>query len=136
MKKLNALSLWGGITGFIMLCALGLTQFSLGLVDAKWGNFQLYAEPCKNNKAKKGPSSDECQHLLVFGVEANMYLSDSEYQSNIDQMVRDIIMQNGVITHNIATFTLEHAGNKKVKLAADIIRILKETEKGQASQIK
>lgn len=112
-----------GTAGVALILACSLVVYSIGLSNAKASSFQLHATNCVTSSTS---SSGSCANLIEFGINPESYFSDKEYRKKVDSFYREIIENNAYIAPKVAQFTIDYAFKKKVKIASDIIKVLKE----------
>jgi hypothetical protein len=117
--KINETKMWGGGIFIIVILVVGAVALFLGMDSDKNSAFQGVSEVCKADKSEK-----KCNELLKFGVAPTLYLNNVNYQKSIDAKTISALESNSAIATPLAEFTLKFAGDKKVKLAAEVIKEL------------
>lgn len=118
--KVDEVKVWGGGASVIVVLLIGVVVTVLAMDSNKNSAFQGVAQICKLEK------SEICNDLIKFGVSPELYLSDKDYQNSVDIKAVKAIESNSLMAGPLASFTLEYAGNKNVKLAVKVIEKLEE----------
>jgi hypothetical protein len=116
--NVSEVEIWGGWPTVIVVLLIGVVVTALAIDSNKNSAFQEISEACKVEK------SENCNELIKFGVAPELYLSNKDYQKLIDTKAIDAINSNSAMASTLANFTLEYVGDKKVKLALEIIEEL------------
>lgn len=103
-------------TGIAVALGCAVVLLQTGLSQSKSSNFQINSVSCS--------IQGKCHSLLKFGVNPELYLSDSLYRKRIDAHYMQTVSDNARSAKHIAQFTLRYSFSRNIDISLGAYEVL------------